>query len=650
MKNTIIIMAFVLLMIPMTSASDFSSYPMQSAWGEFGIISAVGGYSDSDGSMTRSSTPVTGMDYTDPTWENCAIIGGAYKFNVVPVHIDDYVVNGEDLSTFDYYSLIVPYEDTIVQYGADCSVLDTYEITDGEFVSHMAISRSIYDSVDFMLPRMGIVKYGDDNKTYMQILTFNETSMDIILEEEVLINANPYTDDYKDYYGTAGGCMMSGGSYCVDMEDVVFSYIEYANDSAYYIHGVRYDGEDWVKSYSFEEGDLDFRNSTTAFIYNGRMLFFEDMDADGDNEFIAYGVVAGPEISQIKYTPDDSSPYYKDFSQSTSATSMSGTYIKSGESFINIHPCQIGADFSAIETCYNLVFDTSTSCTTVNSYLGVRSSSFDSIEYENSIDDICANTPIFSYKYGVNGYACYYDGGTSDIICINADGTTVYTIPLSGNIGDISTSWANSVNVYQTEIDGDTTTAEILFSNGVTYSFEQDSFQWNGSVVSNIDGWTDFNSASDYGQMFSQDLNGDGDHELVYASDTQIRIYSNDLVAFNNIPLGEEEVEGEVDGSNIEDEVNDAETESEETGVPVPFIMLQRNIETIIALAIIIALVVMVAGMGITNPVVLMFVGLIGAIIGVILGLISATILILIIVGLLVIGVLARGLLTSSGE
>ena len=375
---------------------------------------------------------------------------------------------------------------------------------------------------------------------------------------------------------------------------------------------------------------------------NNNMLFFNDFDADGNNEFIILGyyVNDGDTSFLIKNTmvqPLSSSPYFYEFPVENNNISFGDNIRDSSNTESDIQKlniCQIGFTSSPMEICYLVSLERDFSGW---KWYGAVGFITDTSDYFNQLAGTSEAHSIVPFTYDTDNdgkLEFCYGTDTDNIICRDLNESIISSFASNKDLYFLG---SNSLEVIVTELDGNTSTQEIVYSNG-----EIESSNW--LLAQNLDDWASTFNNNYNGELMVQDISADDKNELIYIDDTFLRIYSNDNTPFVFMNLTEEQ-----------DLVNGSTTTTTLLGggavvtTPTEFMdRIQGNILTIIGLFIVIAMVVMVAMMGVSNPVVLMFVAIVGAILVTMLGLLSGTVLILLLVGLVILIIL--GLTILSGD
>jgi len=156
-------------------------------------------------------------------------------------------------------------------------------------------------------------------------------------------------------------------------------------------------------------------------------------------------------------------------------------------------------------------------------------------------------------------------------------------------------------------------------------------------------------------RMFVHDLNRDGMHEFIYFSQVanMTRIYS-----MNNTPYTPLSFTGELwtppDGGDGDDDDGGGIPHAESDGSGVPPIFQNLNNPTILnfvfGIIVIIVSIMAASSIGITNPLLLVFVGILGTIISFTLGLLSIGFLVVILVSLVIMIMLALTIFKPGGQ
>ena len=379
---------------------------------------------------------------------------------------------------------------------------------------------------------------------------------------------------------------------------------------------------------------------------NNNMLFFNDYDADGNNDFVIIGADI-PDTYKLnlylwRITPDFSSPYYQTHTKLEKEILGGGGVAKSGfanySDYQSVNLCQLGSLDSEMEVCYNIITTKSSSVDIIAT--GILNNDFSSqTGVLTGTGDVTGKT-LSPFTYDADGDSIFNSGNWEGCIYLSGyykcyDENFNLVSSFSASTGSIPADYP--LEVIVTELDGDTSTPEFLYSNG---GVRQINFSGNSST--GLSDWTSTFDNSYHGELIVQDISTDDKNELIYIDSDNLRIYSNDNtpLTFMNFTYYNDTI------SSVSSSSSSSTTFNATITTPTAFVNnLNDNIGLIVAIFIIIGLIIMTAQMGVNNPLILFFVGILGAIITSVVGLISSGVLVIIIVSAVVLLLLGFTLL-----
>lgn len=634
MKKSILFI-MLLLILPMAFAytSDFSrgNFQTQASWGEFGNIYTFNSYA------LRSVHPSNLMSYNEDTWGSCSIAIGGTDANVVPITYT------ETYSQYEHRSLIVAYNESIRQYGSDCVLINQLNITSLSYlVSNIGAIKGHTEDGYYHSPNFAYLSYTNiTNTTTMYILALDSETSNLYVEDSVILSTSDDFSDLHHNFGVAGGCYSSQEVSCVSANRVFGVYN--SENTNLYIVGKQ--SGNWLVSTQYAVGNT-YMNDTT----NNNILFYDDWDRDGLNEFIMLGARESGnyyEITNHRVRPLDESPYYVDIGLDAEGLVASGAvtinYLENN--FQEITLCQVGLVQSELEVCFNVMF--AYYLTGIGEYHYYFYTGFipnDFLTHQSSYKtsggigatERRQGTAPFTYLYDGENIVCYV---TSENVysCYDVDKNLIHSFNTSHTLRYTTDT---PLEVIMTELDGDTSTYEILFSDG-----QVETINWTG-VNYNVEDLFPTYDTTYKGTLLISDISDDSKGELIYYDEDVLKIYSNDNTpfTFQNYTY----VFSQVDDTNVSGSgtgSGDVTFDSDDN----VFNVIQVNIKFIIGLIIIIALIVAVAQAGVSNPIVLMFVGIVGAIISAALALISTSVLIIILVSCVILIIMGLTIFKNSG-
>lgn len=629
MKKMILIF-MVLLVLPIVLGGDISDSnfyrPYLQSYNFFDVTD--------DTYLLRATSYDTNIDYTN--WESCSVtLGGSEERGQTFTYVDS-------ITDYVHTSLIVVYANNIKQYGADCSVLDTY-FPNGIILSKVGIINGGRESNDYFSPMFGFVIYDPiEMNNYFIVLTLDdETSKFEFYGKWEMIASTTLTK--SDIYGVAGGCYHSYLLSNCDYFDRTFAVYDNSIESIFIVSG----GDLSDPSSALPLVPIDTGKTYINQTATNNMLWFGDWDNDAWNEYliIGLGVVTSTDLWIVmqSYQPLFDPPYYFNINYSKEIESTDSIHQSQNDlsdlSYAGINLCQIGDINSELEICYSTAFESTTGDD--YRYIGFVNNNFTDGIFQDTrtLGEEYWNLAPFTYdipdtdgdlEVCLAGVFTY--GGDEEIMCFDED------INQIGGF-NISHSYQNTpypIELIVTEIDNNSETIDFLFADGT-------------SELVNISDWTSISgtdwfpafTTAEYGQMYVQDINNDKYSEFIYIDDTYLKIYSMDSTPF----VFRNFTKDNIDFEDIDDDPTDVPSQSPDEIVRT----INNNIMFIVALFLILALMIGVVQMGVRSPLVIAFAGIIGAIISVALGLVSGSVLVIIIICLVVLMLLVM-YLKSGGD
>lgn len=655
MKKLMILMMVLLISIFVVNASqtDFSENPIFQGLNEWSYDLNSYTYNSF---LVRSTAPDTSINYNDAEWGKCEYLFGGDEFSPVPITLTD------SESNYKHRSLIITMDTQILQIDSSCQVVDTYNLSEDEtIISNIgAIRGGRVDNIYYQ-PSFSFLSVDDTNTSYVYFLTLNDETSNLELVNKIVGETNDTYGNTDYLYGMSGGCFSSSSPIC-SYSNRIFGYgYDDTSRSGFYLYSNN--GATWSKLVNFSQ--VTYASGSEEGNYqkmtHDNILYFNDMNNDGNNEFILFGKWQYDDSSdsgriyKTAITPSKNSPYYivnQDYYELFSAIAQNANF-NGAYDFTDISPCQIGSLTSDLEVCYGVRYQQSgggyayynlktgfcdsemNTCTDVSSVrlqsndfegssfftydLGGSGSDYDAVTW-----GICGPDSPTYISVNYKGWKCY-------------DGSDYYYFNSSHDA--FKTTWSNPLNVFVTELDGNYATIELLFSDG---SAEKINWGSDNTLLSDWEGSFDLTNS---GYIIVSDISEDEKNELIYKDDDTLYIYSMDNTPFSFMNWTYQD---SLNPSSDNTTIDPDQAEADATGIPLPFIKLQKYIKDIIGLVLILAMVIMTAMAGVKNPIVLMFVAIIASVIANIIGLISTSVLVIILVSCVALVLLAITLFKSN--
>lgn len=500
-KNKILLFIFVLLLVvSVATAIDFGRPFLQ--------------YNDytSNSLLLRSTDGTTGIDVDSASYTKCNFDYGGSVTGITPV---DYELD----NGYHYTGVIAQYPSSIRFVSSDCSVVDNYNI-DGTTVARTFILPLAEVSGVVYTPDIGIVYLRSDGNYSLLILTIDETSH-FEVEDEIILGS----DLSGTFAGLSGGCLNSRNAVCED---------------TYRIFGLLDTGNDKLTVFSKKNNWATYNNTMTA-LSNADVLFYDDYDADGDNEFMAFSYqdknVFGStsnDIFQIGFSAQTFTNsqtfnvmYEYELKDVFSYSANTGIYWTGlGSTMTHITPCQVGGPNSPLEICYTMRGD--------RYYYTPKND-----VWANGIVHMNYGTVTVKYisttYHSTNGFPQPFttdvDGDGTIEGCLMTGSTTfecydlTYTPLVTFTADESLLSSQGGYEVMVTDVDGDSHQDMLLsdgrvFEFGTIYNYTAD--------ASRITDWDSTHTDSYVGEITVSDLNADGSMEIIYNDDNFLQIYSMD--------------------------------------------------------------------------------------------------------------------------
>lgn len=620
------------------------------------------------------------MDLDTYTDKKCIAGINAGTYGVYPLKT---TINGNS-----YNGLIVPTTNAIHILGANCTDMDVISVG-GTIVSTPYISDySKINSIDYLPRYVFLVKNTNDSKIYIKFFKINiETSL-LYLEQEI----NTGLTNESDLSGMTGGCAETMLN-CND-DDKIYSFWRKSKGLIYILEG----DENTLRTFNITS-ELPSLNTgkLNAIRLNS---WVDDFDADSNPEIIIAnrGIsIAGAGLTCKALLNTYIGNY--DLSSHTLtkkynlSTYMGSTYADgasacndavSGQVQLNVNLCQIGTPNSALEFCVDIAINNGAGYlwTSIHKVMEIQANV---LSQRITHDPLWTDNPATNYQVNALGFDfnsdTYLDWGVTDKndlkVYSGLDNTLLRTYP-------INNMWIQQGGTYfMFDLNHSNTNWTLVKSNGEAWEMA-----YNSASVKRVTDWDTTLTNATIGYITAGDLNDDNVKELIFANTNTIIIHSinntetpllnltgNQTPCVWNTPSTIEEcdllVEGYYSGSNdctpfdlldcqaVLGETTTTSTTSTTTpgatttttlhGVPPIFSAIQNNLGVLFGLCLIIALVVLVAGFT-KEPIVLILVGLLGAILSTVLGLFSGGMLVVMILIFVVLAILGLTIFKPSGN
>jgi hypothetical protein len=289
------------------------------------------------------------IEYNSTDWDSCNLVLGGSEFRGLPFSFKDAYTN----YSFSSFIRLKNFGNAsyIEQINSKCQVFDSLGSENTSIVSQLGIINK--GSANGILPMFAYAynNTGDGN-VYMRVYTLKSDINILSFLGDFFIGDWEEFGDYNNNYGVTGGSYYSDNNNPTAAERVfgLFSnnfnemFILYGTNSyPYFSHSEIIDIPYFQDNYS-----------------TNHQLFFDDWDADGNNEFILLG--ASPELTPIRsmfslnrILPFSSPPYYYVYNEVNFTPAYlvnpgdMGTPRNYKDGTITI--CQIGYIDSPLEAC-----------------------------------------------------------------------------------------------------------------------------------------------------------------------------------------------------------------------------------------------------------------------------------------------------------